>query len=129
MPVTNRRTTTLSAGAVVLAALAFLGMAAYNAGILGNVHDVGGPGTTTNVGNARIEGNLHVDRNASVSGTLDVIGATTLTSLTATGSTKLNALRLTGPTNSESTMTATQFVSTVGTGNAPLVVTSNTLVP
>ena len=56
-------------------------------------------------------------------------GATTVTALTATGSSQLNSVHLTGPLSGEAAITATQFISTVSSGHAPFVVSSSTLVP
>jgi hypothetical protein len=118
----------LSAGAFGLSALALIlaAMAALN--IMRPPDHAWGSGTSSQVGSLRTEGNLHVDRNGSVSGSLNVTGPTSLNSLTTTADSRLSSVKLTGALNSESTLTGTQLISTVGSGHAPLAVSSSTLV-
>jgi fibronectin-binding autotransporter adhesin len=113
---------------LALAGVALLASALFALGILAPPSHVGGPGTSSQIGSLRTEGNLHVDRNASISGSLDVTGPTTLSSLAASGNALLNSVKLTGALGSESTLTGTQFISTVGNGHAPFIVNSSTLV-
>jgi hypothetical protein len=126
--VTQNRSVVLSAGAFGLSALALLLAALVALNILTAPSHVGGPGTTSQIGSLRTEGNLHVDRNGSVSGSLDVTGPTSLNSLTTTADSRFSSVRLTGALTSESTLTGTQLISTVGNGHAPFAVNSSTVV-
>src|SRR3982074_481950 len=128
MAVTALRSIGLSVGAFALSGVALLGSALFALGILAPPSHVGGPGTSSQIGSLRTDGTLPVDPNASTSGSLDVTGPTTLSSLSASGNTRLNSIKLTGGLNSESTLTGTQFISTVGNGHAPFVINSTTLV-
>ena len=119
----------LSAGAFGLSAVALLLAALVAFSILAPRGHVGGPGTSSQVGSLRTEGNLHVDRNSSVSGSLNVTGPTSLNSLTTTADSRLSSVKLTGALSSEATLTGTQFISTVGSGHPPLVVNSSAVVP
>jgi cytoskeletal protein CcmA (bactofilin family) len=126
--VTQNRSVVLSAGAFGLSAVALLLAALVALNLLAPPGHVGGPGTTSQIGSLRTEGNLHVDRNSSVSGSLNVTGPTSLNSLTTTADSRLSSVKLTGALNSESTLTGTQLISTVGNGHAPFAVNSSTLV-
>ena len=126
--VTPARSVGLSVGAFALSGIALTASALFALGVLAPPSHVGGPGTTSQIGSLRTEGNLHVDSNASISGSLDVTGPATMSSLSASGNALLNSVKLTGALNSESTLTGTQFLSTVATGHAPMVVNSSTLV-
>jgi len=127
--VTTQRTFQLSAAAFILAVVALLIAGLYAAGVIGGGQKLAPTDRSSQTGSLRTEGNLHVDRNATVSGSLDVTGPTTLNDLVANGSTRLSSLHGTGTALFESTLTATQGIFTVANGRPPLVVTSSTLVP
>ena len=126
---TRSRTFEIAVAAFVLGAVALILAALYALGVISPVQQIGQKDTTSQSGSLRVQGNLHVDRNAAVSGTLDVTGPANLSSVTASGNSTLNSVRLTGPLTSESTLSGTQFISTVSNGHAPLVVNSTTVVP
>ncbi|MGI8608379.1 MAG: hypothetical protein ACR2MY_04010, partial [Candidatus Dormibacteria bacterium] len=126
---TPQRTLQISVAAFVLAVVALLLAGAFALGIIGNGQKLAPTDRSSQTGSLRAEGNLHVDRNATVSGSLDVTGPTTLNDLVANGSTRLSSLHGTGAAQFESTLTATQGIFTVANGRPPLVVTSSTLVP
>jgi hypothetical protein len=99
--VTQNPSFLLIAGAIGLSALALLLAALVALNIVAPPSRVGGPGTTSQIGSLRTEGNLHVDRNGSVSGSLDVTGPTSLNSLTTTADSRLGYVKLTGALSSE----------------------------
>ena len=127
--VTQQRALQVSIAAFALAGAALIVAGLYAAGIIGSGQKLAPTDRSSRTGSLRTEGNLHVDRNGTVSGTLDVTGPTTLNDLVANGAARLSSVHGTGTAQFESTLTATQGIFTVGSGRPPLVVNSGTLVP